>query len=325
MKSNRWHIGSLTVIALTFMLGPWLASGQSGETVGTITEIKVGRGRVEVKPAGGQEWRRAGPLLALRAGDTLRASDDASVVILLSGGRGAAKVSAASSPYVVSGPQGGASKAQKAVALLEASVGFLSSTAKEEPKAALSTRGGPKPPVILAPRNGPVLPDSLTFEWLGSRFSRYTVRVLGPSGVVLERKGVTGARFDYPSDAPRLAPGVRYTFEVIAGNHPAQKAWFELLDPARAQTIRRDLTELESEVGPAVSPNTLVTLRAGLLASNGLLHDARLSLIAALSKDPDEPTFHLLLGNLYGKVDLPEQAAEAFDEARFLMTGPTKR
>jgi Tfp pilus assembly protein PilF len=82
------------------------------------------------------------------------------------------------------------------------------------------------------------------------------------------------------------------------------------------------MKELEQTLGPTVSPNTLVTLQAGLLASNGLLHDARASLIAALAKDPEEPTLHFLLGNLYSKLGLAEQAAESYDEARFLVTGP---
>ncbi len=323
MRLNRWLTGWLTVAVL--LGGQWLptpALGQSGEAAGMVTEIKIGRGRVEVRPAGTQEWRRAGPLLALRAGDAVRATEDASVVILLSGSRGGVKVRAADSPFVLSAPKPGETKAQKALTLLGQTVGFLSTTAKEEPRATLSTRAGTKPPVILSPRNGPVLPDSLTFEWLGSRLARYTVRIVGPKGVVLEKKDVTGARFDYPPDAPPLSPGVRYTVQVLSGNHPAQQAWLEVLDSTRAQAIRQDMKELEQTLGPTVSPNTLVTLQAGLLASNGLLHDARASLIAALAKDPEEPTLHFLLGNLYSKLGLAEQAAESYDEARFLVTGP---
>jgi predicted Zn-dependent protease len=92
------------------------------------------------------------------------------------------------------------------------------------------------------------------------------------------------------------------------------------LDPQRAQAIRRDLTALEQALRSIVSPNSLVALRVGFLAREGLIHDARLSLTAALTKDPDEPTLHLLLGNLYLKAGLPEMAAESFDEAQFLLT-----
>ena len=110
-----------------------------------------------------------------------------------------------------------------------------------------------------------------------------------------------------------------------AGRHPTQEAWFEVREPARAQAIRQDVKELEQAFGRTVSPNTLVALRAGFLARNGLVHDARLILVTALAKDPDEPTLHLLLGKLYETAGLRDQAAEAFDEARFLMTGPTKQ
>ncbi len=312
-------------------LVPCMAAGQgagtagqpearAAETAGMITEIKTGRGRVEVRPAGGAEWRPAAPLQALRAGDAVRATQNAWAVIVLSGGRGSLRVEAAGSPFLVPAPRPGESKAQKALGLLESSFTYLSSGTKEPLQAVLSTRGGPRPPVILSPRNGAVLPESLTFEWLGSRFSRYTIRIVGPGGAVLERAGVVGARFEYPPNAPALTPAVRYTFQVIAGNHPPQEAWFEVLDPRRTQALRRDLADLEQALGPAVSPNTLVTLRAGFLANNGLLHDARLAVIAGLTRDPDEPTLHFLLGNLYGRTGLPDQAAESYDEAHFLMT-----
>ncbi|MBI4587263.1 MAG: hypothetical protein HY725_00370 [Candidatus Rokubacteria bacterium] len=326
MTLNRWVAGWLALVVIYGGQGPPPpADGQGSEAAGMITEIKVGRGRVEVRPAGAQDWRRAGPLLALRAGDAVRATEDASAVIVLSGGKGSVKVVATGSPFVVPAPQSGESKAQKVLTLLDASLGFLSTTAKELPRATLSTRGGARPPVILTPRNGLVLPDSLTVEWQGSRFSRYTIRIIAPEGVALEKKDLAGARFDYPPDAPPLKPGVRYTVQVVSGNHPVQAAWFEILDPNRAQAVRQDLAELEQAVGPTVSPNTLVALRAGFLARNGLFHDARLALVAALAKDPTEPTLYLLLGSLYAKAGLPDQANESYGEASFLMSGPARQ
>ena len=103
-------------------------------------------------------------------------------------------------------------------------------------------------------------------------------------------------------------------------SHPPQEAHFEVVDAGRAQSIRQDLKEIEAGLGPTVSPNTLTALRVGVLASEGLIHDARLGVLAALAKDPDEPTLHMLLGNLYLSAGLAEQAAESFDEAQFLLT-----
>src|SRR5262249_3768320 len=149
---------------------------------------------------------------------------------------------------------------QKARTLLSASLRFLSTGTTEPPKALLSTRGGGRRPEILTPRDGPILPDSTQFEWLGSQFSRYTVAILDPSGLVLGRKGVVGARFASPTDAPALKPGVRYRFQVEALGHPPYESWFEVVDPARAAAVREDLAQLEASLGPGVSPNSLAAV-----------------------------------------------------------------
>jgi hypothetical protein len=320
MMKDRWRAAVFAVV-LGVLLG--LAWGQTGQTAGMITEIKVGHGKVELK-TGGADWRPATPLNALRAGDQVRADGDASAVVLLAGGRGTARVDAKNSPYTVAGAQADDTTSQKARTLLSASLGFLSTGTKEQPKALLSTRGSSRRPEILTPRNGPVLPDSVQFEWLGSQFSRYTVRVLDPSSVVLERKGVVGARFAYPADAPALKPAVRYRFQVEALGHPPYEAWFEVVDPARAAAVREDLGQLEASLGPGVSPNSLAAVKGGALAAEGLFHDARLVALAALARDPDEPALHMLLGNLYLKTGLPQLAAESFDEAQFLLSRENK-
>ena len=69
-----------------------------------ITEIKPGRGRIEVSGPGDADWRPAGPLLALKVGDSLRATDDAAAVVVLAGRRGSVQVDAARSPFVVTAP-----------------------------------------------------------------------------------------------------------------------------------------------------------------------------------------------------------------------------
>ena len=236
---------------------------------------------MEVKPAAGGDWRPARPLLALRAGDVVRTTEDASAVVLLSGGRGTVRVAGAAGTLTVPGVAA-AGQGQKAKALVDASLGFLAGTTKESSQAVLATRSMARPPVILSPRNGPVLPEALAFEWLGSRFARYTVRLVGPSGPVVERREVTGPRWEYPADAPALAPNVRYTLQVTAGGQPAQEAWFEVVDAARARAVADDLTTLDQELGAAVPPTSQAVMRAGLLAREGLLHDARRVVIAAL-------------------------------------------
>lgn len=321
MKRTGWlRALLLTVLAVATFAVPRQTRGQAQETVGVITEIKVGRGKVELKPAGAGEWRRAGPLAALRSGDVVRATDDATVVILMSGGRGTIKLDAAKSPFTLPAPGSGEGKVDK---LVQAGLGYLASS-KEAPKAVLSVRSASRPPVVISPRNTPVLADALVFEWMGTSFSRYTVRVVGPSGPVFEQKGVTGARFAYPAGAPSLAPGTRYTLEVQAGSHASQQAWFEVVDAARARGIADDLTALERALGPGVSPSSVAVVKAGVLAREGLVHDARRLVLAALAKDPDEPALHQLLGNLYVQTGLNELGAESHDEAEFLLSRGAK-
>jgi hypothetical protein len=310
--------GALLLSLLALLLVAPATLAQTAETAAVITEIKPGRGRVEVKPAAGGDWRPARPLFALRAGDLVRTTENAATVVLLSGGRGTARIEGASGSFTVPGAAA-AGQGQKAKALVEASLGFLAGTTKESSQAALATRGTGRPPVVVSPRNGRVLPDGLAFEWLGSRFIRYTVRVLGPAGPVIERREIAGARWEYPADAPALSPNVRYTLQVTGAGQPPQEAWFEVVDAARAGAVAGDLAALEQELGTGVSPTSRAVLRAGLLAREGLLHDARRVVVAALVADRDEPTLHLLLGDLYTRTGLTDLAAESFEEARFLL------
>lgn len=319
MNSHRWRRMMGVVLAACLVFSAGSVAGQGGESAGMITEIKIGKGRVDVKAAGGGDWKPAAPFLAVRSGDAVRASENATAVIFLTGGRGTVKVEAANSPYSVTGAAAGG-KAEKAKSLVAGSIGFLAQGPKEPPKASLSVRAmpGAKAAEVLAPRGGAVLPGPLTIEWLGSQFARYTVKVSSPSGVLLERK-VSGARFEYPADAPKLRPGTRYTIVVAADGKRPHEAHFEVLDASKADAVKRRLGELEASLGPNAPPNTLTALRAGLLADEGLLHDARLIVVSAIAKDPDEPALHALLGHIYAKTGLPDQANQELDEAQFLL------
>ena len=312
----RTRVLGLAMMLLAAAVGQ--VEAQGAETAGMITELKPGRGRVDVRAAAGGDWKPAAPLQAVRPGDVLRASDNAVVVLAMTGGAGMVKVDAAVSPYTVPALRAGDGKVQKARSLVEAGVGFLATNAKEPPRASLSTRGVSRPPVIIAPRNGLVLPEPLTIEWMGSRFTRYTVRVVGPAGVVFEQAGVTGGRFEYPASAPALGPGTRYTVLIAAAGHAAQEAWFTVADGPRAAAVRRELDTVGGLAG--VTPNSQAVLRAGVLANEGFVYDARREIVAALAKDGDEPALHQFLGALYQQSGLPDLAVESFDEAQFLLT-----
>ena len=323
MRGARAALALTLAIVLLGVVAPVRA--QVRDVGAMVTEIKAGRGRIEVRGAGLADWRPAGPLLALKVGDSLRATDDAAAVVVLAGRRGSVQVDAASSPFVVPGVPA-ETKLQKAFMLLEVGLGFLGSNPRETPKPVLSTRAAlGRPTVILSPRVGPVMPDSLVFEWQGYQFARYTIRVRGPAGTVLERPGVTGARFAYPADGPALVAGQAYTLELYSGQTRVDATSFELATPQRADDVRRELREVEQALGPDVPASSRAVVQAGLLAGRGFLHDARRVVVAALATDSDQPSLHALLGDLYARTGLQREADEAHAQAELLLTDPPRR
>ena len=313
----------VSILALATILSfPTPGRSAQREVAGMITEIHLGEGRVEVSSADGERRRPATPLLTLREGDSVSTTLDAWVVIVLTGGRGSVRVDEANTPFSVVAPLVGRGPLHKGLQILEATFDFLSTTTRDLPLGTLGTRGGMKPPAILTPRNGPVLPERLVFEWRGSRSTLVTVRIVGPEGLVLERANLAGARFDYPGNAPALRPGVRYRFQLLPAWSAPQEVWFEVAEPTDAETIRRELRDLDEALGGAPPPpSTRAELRAAVLAGHGLLHDARLGLAEEIARHPDEPSLHVLLGDLYLRQGLSEEARESFAEARVLMGG----
>lgn len=313
---SRWMVVGLW-LAVAGLGAAEVAHGQARDVGAMITEIKAGRGRIEVQGPGLPDWRPAGPLLALKVGDSLRATEDAAAVVVLAGRRGSVQVDAARSPFVVPAAPAD-SKLQKAFLLLEGGLGFLGSNPRETPRPVLSTRSLSRPPVILSPRAGPVMPDALVFEWQGYQFGRYTIRVVSASGLVLERVGVTGGRLVYPADAPALVPGTVYTLQLFSGQTLVDEVRFEIADRRRAEDLRRDVRDVEQALGPDVPASSRAVVQAGVLASRGFFHDARRVVVAALATDADQPSLHAVLGDLYARTGLPREADEAYDQAREL-------
>jgi hypothetical protein len=140
MKSSaRWTPLGVLVIAV-LLVGAPRALGQPRETTGLITEIKVGKGAVEVKPVGGR-WRAAGPLQAVRAGDEIRTTENAAIVVVLTSGRGVVRIDARNSPWAAPAVSE-IGKVTKAEALVSSGLSYLIGTAQDAPDVLLSTRAG---------------------------------------------------------------------------------------------------------------------------------------------------------------------------------------
>lgn len=307
--------GVVAMVTLLLLGGrAWAA-----EPVAVLTELRMGQGEVRVKAAGEGGWIAPRPLLALRPGDQVSATRDAQAVIVFTGGRGSQTVSVANSPFSVR-PPAVESGTERARALLAGVTQFLLGQQRQLTYQSLSVRSLRQPPLVLSPRDTLLLPGPLTFEWAGSDRLRYTVRVLGPGGLVWEEANLGRRPVEYPASAPALREGVQYVWELTAPGHPVQRAQFQLLPSAEAARVRSALSLLEPGALSDYPRSTVVLMRAGLLAQERLYHDARRELLAGIAVDRDEPTLHLLLGSVYERIGLKDLATQEFEEAQHLST-----
>lgn len=314
------NVGRYVVIlgAIGGLLAPGLA--RAAEPVGVLTEIRAGRGEVLVKPVGDPEWRTPQPLLSLYPGDQIRATAGARAVLVLTGGAGALVVSEANSPVTIRAPAE-ESRGEKLRSLVGGIARFLLGRRPDATYRPLAVRRLQPPPTILSPRGTRVFPGPVRFEWSGPARLRYTVRVLGPQGLVWERTDLPRQPLPYPPAAPPLADGARYVWELQAPGHPVDRTEFEILSPSESARLRQALGLLEAETRSGYPRNTRAVMRAGLFFQEGLYLEARRELAAAIREDSGEATLHLLLGGVYEQIGLPEQAADAFDAARRLAAG----
>ncbi len=270
---------------------------------------------MQVKLASEADWKAPLPLLSLRPGDQVRATQNATAVLMFTGGQGTVTVTATNSPYTLQAPA--ASPGGRTKALMADLVRFLMGKKKELNYVPLTTRSVKQPPLLLSPRDGKLLGPPI-LEWGGSDRLRYTVRLFSPQGKVWEQVNLPRAPLPYPASAPPLAPGVRYRWELEAKDFPVQQGQFTILSAAEIAPIRENLAALDPSALPGYPKNTVILMRAGFLFEQGLFTEARKELLAAIAADPDEPGLHLMLGHVYERTALPEMAAQEFDEAQFL-------
>jgi hypothetical protein len=296
------------------------APAWAADPVAVLTEIRSGKGEVRVKTGNDTEWKAPAPLLSLRPGDQVRATEDGRAVILFSGGRPPQTVQASNSPFTVSAPAG-SSAGTKAQELASGVTSFL--FGKQDKPAyvsayvPLSTRSVRlPPPTLISPRETKILALPVVFEWSGSESQRYGVRVFGPGNTVMwEQTGLQRKDLPYPASAPAFTPSVRHAWELHAEPHPVQRAEFVLLPAADASRVKADLAALPTS---GVSATTTSLMRASYLFKEDCYLDARRELLAAIAADPNEASLHQLLGHVYDAIGIKDLATDSFDEARYL-------
>jgi Flp pilus assembly protein TadD len=97
-----------------------------------------------------------------------------------------------------------------------------------------------------------------------------------------------------------------------------QQVEFEIVPASEVNRVCEALDSLVAASLPGYPPSSIALMRAGYVLRDGLYVEARRELLAALAKDPDEPTLHVLLGQVYDNIGLGELAQREFIEARDL-------
>ncbi|MBI4537748.1 MAG: DUF928 domain-containing protein [candidate division NC10 bacterium] len=286
---------------------------QSGQAVAVITELKFNRGDIQITAPGKKAPEKPAPLQSLYPGTQIVVTKDAAAVILFTEGMKTVTIGEKNSPFNVKPPEAKGGSSGVGVTQVAS---LLLGKKKPPTYIPLAVRGGKHPPTLIAPRDTKLMTDSPTFKWMGMEMQAGTLRLYGPAGQIWVAENIARTQIKYPSTEPRLNPGVEYSWSIEKAGFPAEKARFTVLSPSEARTVQEQVKSLEATA--ELPDTTLAILKASLLISHGLFYEAREVLVAAETKDPDEPTVHLLLGETYEKTGLKNLALEEYAEAQFL-------
>ncbi len=305
---------TVSLFFLIFVVAASELVAQSPQPVAVITELKLNRGDIQIRLPGKKGPERPAVLQSLYPGTQIQASKDASAVIFFTDGTGTVTVQEKNSPFEIKPPDAKRAAAPSGVAQVAS---FLLGKKKPPSYVALAVRGGKQPPTLLSPRNTKLLTDSPTLQWMGMERQTGTVRVYGPGGVLWTAENIALTQIKYPASAPHLTPGLEYSWVIEKKGFPAQKAKFKILTPEESKPIQQQVALLKE--APGITNTTSAILKGSLLISHELFYEARETLTETVKADPDEPTIHFLIGEIYEKTGLKNLASEEYSEAEFLL------
>lgn len=309
MKRAVFFTWSGALVFLVSLVGA--ASAQ--DAVAVITELKFNRGDIQLRATNSAAAAKPAVLQSLYAGNVVQTTKDAVAVIFFTDGSRVVTVDEKSPSFEV---RASSAKDSAAGQRVKEVANLLVGKKKPPTYVALSVRGKAQPPTLLSPRNSKILSDSPTFHWMGMDQQPGTVKIFGSQGEIWSAENVNLTKIAYPATAPRLQADVEYGWSIEKKGVAASKTTFKLLGGLEAQAVKERLAELGAMRG--ASKTTLAVLKANLLMSKELFHDAREILTEAISADSDEPTLHFVLGELYDKIGLKNLATEEYNEAEYL-------
>lgn len=298
-----------------FLLHLWIVrycAAQSEEVIAVITELKFNSGEIQIGRAGTAKTERPAILQSLYHGSSVQVSKDAVATILFIDGMRIVKADQNNSPFKI---KAAAKTAQGSSRFKEVANSLLG---KKSPSnlVPLTVRGKSPGLIILSPRETKLLTSIPRFQWMGMEGQTSTIKVFDPGGMIWNLENVAVLQLDYPPSAPGLQPGGQYSWSVEKRAGPTETARFTLLTTDESRALNAQLREIGRD--GSLSRTTLAVVKGSFFISRGLYYDAREILLEAAKADPEEPTLHFLIGELYEKTGVISLAQEEYRQSQLV-------
>ena len=171
----------------------------------------------------------------------------------------------------------------------------------------------------ISPRNSKLKSGPAEFAWTSTRsYESFTVTVLSDTGIFWRRR-TTASPMDYPKDAPLPEPGRPYFWSVagqdLFDHGTSVIVRFTVLPLQDLTSVQEQEQRLQQAVGGDPENTSLQFLLGGLYDQQGLLTEAIVQFRHIAEKNPAAPLPHEILGNLYEKIGLKDQAIRELQKA----------
>jgi len=304
----------LAVLAALLADGPEVSRAEPGTPAAVLMTCA---GEVSVTRSGG-ETVKASFGMQLLQGDKVATGADGAAEIMLQDGTWL-QVGANSGMVIKTRPgQPAPTAAQEKN--FEVVQNFIKLKDAEGTSALTGLRGGDDDELVgVSPGRTRIRSDRPTFTWkIADPSTELQLTVYDGSGVHWQADVEGTTSFEYPADAPALAPGTKYSWTaettdpLVFPPLRSQAVFFEVISPKEAEMLDEALAAIEAEDKP--SKSTYHLMRASLFFDQGLIEEAINETLTALAADPENQTLHAILAKLYAESGRNEEAIDAYEK-----------
>jgi hypothetical protein len=318
-RLSRTHIRSM-LVALLLGTCAVAALPQTPPYVALVTALD---GRVMIKKTGRTDFEKGVWGAQLHRGDQIRTLENARVSLLFENSNLITLGSNSNLTIADNTPPSAQKSVRVASPALASDLSLLtfreSGNGEAGALAGLRAGGDNAEITAITPRQSKIRSLQPSFEWLARRpFESFTITVMTDSGVLWERRSPAG-RLAYPADAQALERGHAYVWTVEGENlfeHAKSPGTaFSVLSPEETQSVAEQEEHWKQMIGSDETNTTLRLLLGAYYDRQGLLMDAITQFQQIAATNPDAPLPHEILGRLYEKVGLKDQAIRELQNA----------